>query len=286
MNIVSFPAVNEVKNESQDSYTQFKNKLLEAIYTRDDLSARDLRILLVIVRQAYGYHKEAALLSWSKLEELSGIAKRHISTLVKKLSEKNILNVSGSGGVREIGINPNIEEWAQIEKLPKSGKEVPESGNLPNAGNNLPKSGKKLPEIGKHIKENNKKNIKYNITPLSPPKGQTSEKSKPGKAKPKATKKRATATPDQLPITPDMVQWANDNGLQVDLVTETAKFLDYHRAKGSTFKCWASAWRNWIRNAQKFAMERGARVMPAGGYSMAQPKIEEQTDWVHDLGDF
>jgi hypothetical protein len=40
-------------------------------------------------------------------------------------------------------------------------------------------------------------------------------------------------------------------------VDETARFLDWHRAKGTTHVDWTAAWRNWMRKARDLKAERG-----------------------------
>ncbi len=75
--------------------------------------------------------------------------------------------------------------------------------------------------------------------------------------KPNPTK--ATPAPDTFDITDPLRAWAKDNVPAVDLDFETQKFLNHHGAKGSTFKDWNKAWRNWMLNARQFAEERQKR---------------------------
>lgn len=63
---------------------------------------------------------------------------------------------------------------------------------------------------------------------------------------------RATQAPERIAITDDMRQWAASKNIRVDLDHETEAFLDFHRAKGSTFKDWRAAWQTWMRNSLKF----------------------------------
>ena len=63
--------------------------------------------------------------------------------------------------------------------------------------------------------------------------------------------KKRTAPPDDFPITDNMLKWYSTNFgdfISSEVLPETEKFLDYHRAKGSLMKNWEAAWRNWIRN--------------------------------------
>lgn len=68
-------------------------------------------------------------------------------------------------------------------------------------------------------------------------------------------KKRATRLP--AGFRPTDAHWALARELGVDLAHEGPQFVDHHTAKGSTFKDWDAALRTWIRNAAKFAAERG-----------------------------
>lgn len=56
-----------------------------------------------------------------------------------------------------------------------------------------------------------------------------------------------------------MAAWAVEIGVPAEILrAQTDKFLDHHRAKGSTFKDWDSAWRTWMRNAVEFSQRRAA----------------------------
>jgi hypothetical protein len=67
-----------------------------------------------------------------------------------------------------------------------------------------------------------------------------------------APKKKATAAPAEFPITDKMQAFATKHGINGNIQTITDHFLDFHRAKGSTFKDWTAAWRTWVRNEVKF----------------------------------
>ena len=91
-------------------------------------------------------------------------------------------------------------------------------------------------------------------TPLTPLSGGD------GSATPRRKRQRLPASPcpSTFNVTEEMSVWAVEQGLPaVRVMPETAQFLDRHRAKGDTFSDWVSAWRTWIRNAVKFAQERG-----------------------------
>jgi hypothetical protein len=73
----------------------------------------------------------------------------------------------------------------------------------------------------------------------------------------RARKKPATRAPDSFEITEPMWAWAQEQGVQHERIeTETAKFLDHHKAVGSAFSDWPAAWRKWMRNVVEFAARK------------------------------
>jgi len=84
---------------------------------------------------------------------------------------------------------------------------------------------------------------------------------------------KGTRIPDEWPPTPDLLAWLAEHCPAVSANTETAQWLDYHRAKGDTAKDWTASWRTWMRNAQKFSQQR-----PGGQLSLAtnRPSTTDQ----------
>ena len=82
----------------------------------------------------------------------------------------------------------------------------------------------------------------------------------PEAEKPAKTPKRATRLPADF--RPKQAHFDLASELGVDLRHEGPQFRDHHTAKGSTMKDWDAALRTWIRNAAKFAAERGGPVRP------------------------
>lgn len=92
-----------------------------------------------------------------------------------------------------------------------------------------------------------------------------------------SARKRATSTPDLFPITAAMAQWGKTNApLVANPKMETARFLDYHRAKGSAFKDWTAAWRTWMGNAQTYALRDTGRTVATDQGNPATAWAREQ----------
>lgn len=87
-------------------------------------------------------------------------------------------------------------------------------------------------------------------TPISPP----VPKKLSGNGEAHARKKPATRAPDSFEITEQLWTWATEKGvLHERIETETEKFLNHHKAKGSLFSDWTAAWRKWMGNVVDFA---------------------------------
>lgn len=73
-------------------------------------------------------------------------------------------------------------------------------------------------------------------------------------------RKRGHRIPDDFAVTSEMVAWARAECPGVDGRTETAKFIDYWRAKtgrDATKHDWVATWRNWMRRAAEHPPPRG-----------------------------
>jgi hypothetical protein len=68
---------------------------------------------------------------------------------------------------------------------------------------------------------------------------------------------RKSSCPKSFPVTDAMAAWARENNINADLREQTARFLDHHASKGSTFVDWTRAWQNWMRNAKDWAKPMG-----------------------------
>lgn len=91
------------------------------------------------------------------------------------------------------------------------------------------------------------------VVPDEPPAEQPS--------KPRRAPRAKTSLPSDFRPKPGAFSLAASLG--VDLRSEGPKFVDYHTAKGSTFKDWDAALRTWIRNAATFAGTSGPAAVAA-----------------------
>lgn len=50
----------------------------------------------------------------------------------------------------------------------------------------------------------------------------------------------------------ELIEWCASEFPDVDIVTETQKFMDHFAANGKPMKDWNAAWRNWMRRSRDF----------------------------------
>lgn len=93
--------------------------------------------------------------------------------------------------------------------------------------------------------------------PLEP----LSEKKEGGKGAPRkraAAKKSLTTIPDGFPADAD-IRWCLEEFPKLSAWQEAERFRDRSLQHGTEWKDWTAAWRNWCRNAVRFAEERNRR---------------------------
>ena len=124
----------------EDGYTRFANELLEAL-TALRIPGQELRIVLVIARQTYGWGKKSDKISYGQIANMTDIPRPRVIEHVKSLVSKKILG-SHNNGTRQpltLWINKNFEEWEPSPKKETSPnhetKPSPNHGDRPSPNN-------------------------------------------------------------------------------------------------------------------------------------------------------
>lgn len=121
--------------ELEDGYTRLSNQLL-AEYAGADLTKRQFKVLLAVVRLTYGWNKPMDRISDQQIADIARLPVKKCNEAKLELVRMNILIKNGT----LLGPNKNISEW----NIPQSGGESPKTGeNLsPKMGvGNPPKRG-------------------------------------------------------------------------------------------------------------------------------------------------
>lgn len=113
-----------------DGYTRIANELLEAVMAAD-LTARQLKVVMAVIRKTYGFGKKFDRVSNTQIAAMTGIHHTHVCKAKNEMISMNIIITNGLA----IGINKVISDWnfsiSQVSKsLAKSAnKTLAESAN-------------------------------------------------------------------------------------------------------------------------------------------------------------
>ncbi|EPU9112512.1 replication protein [Enterobacter hormaechei] len=93
-----------------DGYTRIANELLEAVMAAD-LTARQLKVVLAVIRKTYGFGKKFDWISGEQLSQMTGLPRTRCSTTKTELMEMKILITEG----RKFGVNKHLHEWVRTK---------------------------------------------------------------------------------------------------------------------------------------------------------------------------
>ena len=109
----------------EEGYFQFSNELAQA-FTRVNLYPYEFRVLMVVLRKTWGWHKEMDRISFSQIAEMSGIPRQNAARAMTNLVSRNIIKRRGTGKKLYYGLQENYELWeAQVPSV----KSTPEAKN-------------------------------------------------------------------------------------------------------------------------------------------------------------
>jgi phage replication O-like protein O len=95
-----------VKADLDDGYLRLSNTLVDA-FCMTKLSDRENRVLFAVIRRTYGFSKAVDWISYSQIEEMTGIDSNNVSRVVGLLIKRNIVIKEG----KKIGVNTVVSEW-------------------------------------------------------------------------------------------------------------------------------------------------------------------------------
>lgn len=104
----------------EDGYTRIANELFDAILAFP-FSARQMKVVMTLVRKTYGYNKKRDDISASQIGELCAMPRPHVSEVLGQLAAMNVVfKEPGRFGLL-LEINKNHAAWQEIDekKAPK-----------------------------------------------------------------------------------------------------------------------------------------------------------------------
>ncbi len=207
----------------ENGYTKIANEILEAL-AKTQLSGYQSRVIFVIWRKLYGFHKKEDWIPISQIVEATNIHKAHISRTLKELIQRQIVTKIGNN---KVTFQKDYEKWVKLPKMVTKEK-------LPKMVSGVTKNGiKKLPKMAdskdsKDIKSKDNGEKKKKKVNIYLPKGYFLEKKHIDYAISKGIKDKKRIE--------DMFEG----------------FCIYHRKTGKKFIDWYAAWQTWVRNDVKW----------------------------------
>lgn len=147
--------------QKENGSTMIANEVLEMIYGCD-LKAREMKVLLFVIRKTWGWHKKEDTISYGQIVKACNIDRRSAVRGVKELEEKNILIIK-KGYINEYKFNKNYDEWVGGEKTLLGGEKTLVSNDpLPSVKQPPTLGGEMTLKLGGEMTPT--KYNKYNIT--------------------------------------------------------------------------------------------------------------------------
>ena len=73
-------------------FTQIPHWLMSMLY-RSDLTGRELKVILYIIRETYGYHVKSQKIAYGRIAEATGIDRRGVIRVIQSLEAKKWISV-------------------------------------------------------------------------------------------------------------------------------------------------------------------------------------------------
>ncbi|EAN2017420.1 replication of DNA [Salmonella enterica] len=153
--------------DTEDGFMRVANELTDSLLMAD-LTVRQLKVMLAIMRKTYGFNKAVDRITNTQIAAMTGIHHTHVCAAKRQLIERKFLIADGV----KIGVNKVVSQWISQDSLTLA----------KTANKTLAKSANGYKPSQLNTKDNIQKTINTN-TPL-PPKGGCDEGSKPEKRKP------------------------------------------------------------------------------------------------------
>ncbi|WP_147195957.1 replication protein [Pantoea sp. CCBC3-3-1] len=100
--------------DTDEGYTRIANELLEAI-AGADLTARQLKVMIAVIRKTYGFQKKLDRIADIQIAEITGLSRQNVNKAKRELISMNCLTVEGN----KIGPNKELSAWIFTNSLQK-----------------------------------------------------------------------------------------------------------------------------------------------------------------------
>lgn len=106
-----------------DNYTQVPNWLLAKLYRADNLTFREVKVMLYLIRKLNGFHQSSDKIPYSQIAEGTGIDRRDVIRVIQSLEEKKVVSVRRKAkctniiAIKVVGNSPTSASGKKGQKL-------------------------------------------------------------------------------------------------------------------------------------------------------------------------
>jgi len=101
--------------QAEDGHIDISNEIGEAL-ARTQISGNEWRVLWVIFRKTYGWHKKMDCISTTQFQKATGLQRRHVSRTLSNLIERHIITKNGDSFITSYGLQKDYTKWKSITK--------------------------------------------------------------------------------------------------------------------------------------------------------------------------
>ena len=98
-----------------DGYTRIANEILDRIISFE-LSKRQLKVVLAIIRKTYGFNKKEDDITMSQVVKMTTLDKSAVSRTMAELFDMNVLSKRQGNYGQVVGLNKKITTWRRLSK--------------------------------------------------------------------------------------------------------------------------------------------------------------------------
>lgn len=154
-----------------DGYTRIANELLDAMI-RSDLSKREMKVALCIIRMTYGYGRKSWTTNYQNIAERTGIDRRNVMRTIGSLVALSVVAKLATSNSVQVNVIKDYNKWGLVARIATGGQNDHRTGgqisHSTGGQNSHPyKEKEKLKEKLKESRTNSEppefKNVAYSI---------------------------------------------------------------------------------------------------------------------------
>jgi phage replication O-like protein O len=102
--------------QAEDGHIDIANEIPEAL-AKVNISAYEYRILWVLWRKTYGWHKKKDRISISQFQRFTSLKRRHVSRPLSRLIQRNIVTKIGDSYIATYMFQKDYTKWINVTQI-------------------------------------------------------------------------------------------------------------------------------------------------------------------------